>query len=46
MRNHFTYLNNGSMVNDLFFKHGGERRRKVQTFTLVQVGGLKLLGLT
>jgi hypothetical protein len=28
------HLNNGSMVKDLFIKHGGERRWKVQTFTL------------
>jgi hypothetical protein len=27
-------LNNDSMVKDLFFKHGGERRIEVQTFTL------------
>jgi hypothetical protein len=27
-------LNNGSMVKDLFIKHEGERRWKVQTFSL------------
>ncbi len=27
-------LNNDSMVKDLLLKHGGERRIKVQTFTL------------
>jgi hypothetical protein len=31
--NHFTYLNNGPMVKGLFFKHGGEGRWKVKTFT-------------
>jgi hypothetical protein len=25
MINHFTYLNNGPMVKDFFFKHGGEK---------------------
>jgi hypothetical protein len=34
MTNDFTYLNNGSIVKDLFFKHGGERRWGVQTFML------------
>jgi hypothetical protein len=28
------HLNNGSMVKDLFLKHGNERSQKVQTFTL------------
>jgi hypothetical protein len=34
MTNHFIYLNSGSMVHDLFFKHGDEGRFKVQNFTL------------
>jgi hypothetical protein len=35
------YLNSGSMVKDLLFKHGGEKRWKVQTFTFApKVGGL------
>ncbi len=34
-------LNNDSMVKGLLLKHGGERRIKVQTFTLTpQVGGV------
>ncbi len=33
MTNHITYLNNGPMVKDLFFKNGNEGVG-VQTFTL------------
>jgi len=35
------HLNSGSMVKNLFFKQGSEKKWKVQTFTLAPyVGGL------
>jgi len=32
MTNDFTYLNNGSIVKDLFFKHGGEKEMRGSNF--------------
>jgi hypothetical protein len=35
------HLNSGSIVKDLFLKHGGEKRWMIQTFTFaLLVGGL------
>jgi len=45
--NYFTYLNNDPMIKDLFFKHEGEKRWRVQIFTLAPyIDGLGVPSLT